>query len=67
MKTKPKRTGPADGTSMVSAAGKSDPLDRLYFVLTGRAFGQLTALLDTPPPHNPKLRRLLDTKAPWER
>ncbi len=42
-------------------------LDRRYFVLTGDAFKRFTAMLDKPPKDNPKLRRLLETKAPWER
>jgi uncharacterized protein (DUF1778 family) len=42
-------------------------LDRRYFTLTGDAFKRFTAMLDKPPKDNPKLRRLLETKAPWER
>jgi len=41
-------------------------LDRRYFVLSGEAFERFTAMLDKPPGDNPKLRRLLQTKAPWE-
>ncbi len=42
-------------------------LDRRYFALSDQAFRKFTALLDKPPKDNPKLRRLLATKAPWER
>jgi uncharacterized protein (DUF1778 family) len=42
-------------------------LDRRYFALSGEAFRKFTTMLDRPPKDNPKLRRLLATKAPWER
>jgi uncharacterized protein (DUF1778 family) len=42
-------------------------LERRYFVLSEEAFKKFTAMLDKPPKDNPKLRRLLETKAPWER
>ena len=42
-------------------------LDRRYFSLSEDAFKRFTAMLDKPPESNPKLRRLLQTKAPWER
>jgi uncharacterized protein (DUF1778 family) len=42
-------------------------LDRRYFVLSEEAFRKFTAMLDRPPKDNPRLRRLLETKAPWER
>ncbi len=42
-------------------------LDRRYFMLPDEAFRQFKALLDKPPRENLKLRRLLQTKAPWER
>lgn len=41
--------------------------DRVYFVLPGDAFRGFTAMLDKPPKSNPKLRRLLQTRPPWER
>jgi uncharacterized protein (DUF1778 family) len=41
-------------------------LDRRYFVLSEAAFRKFTAMLDKPPKDNPRLRRLLETKAPWE-
>lgn len=42
-------------------------LDRCYFALSGDAFRWLTSMLDRPPEDNPRLRRLLQTKAPWDR
>ena len=42
-------------------------LDRRYFSLSEDAFKKFRTMLDKPPAQNPKLRRLLETKAPWER
>lgn len=42
-------------------------LDRRLFVLDEKAYKRFTTVLDRPPLHNPRLRRLLATKAPWER
>ena len=42
-------------------------LDRRYFVLSADAFRKFSEMLDRPPRDNPKLRKLLSTKAPWER
>lgn len=42
-------------------------LDRRYFSLSADAFKRFRAMLDKPPASNPKLRRLLQTKAPWAR
>jgi uncharacterized protein (DUF1778 family) len=42
-------------------------LDRRYFVLDAKTFERFTAMLDAPPATNPRLRRLLAEKAPWER
>ena len=42
-------------------------LDRRYFVLDEDDFRKFTTMLDKPPKDNPRLRRLLQTKAPWER
>jgi uncharacterized protein (DUF1778 family) len=41
-------------------------LDRRYFSLSAQALSKFTAMLDKPPKGNPKLRRLLETKAQWE-
>jgi uncharacterized protein (DUF1778 family) len=42
-------------------------LDQRYFSLSSQAFRKFTEMLDNPPKDNPKLRKLLETKAPWER
>jgi uncharacterized protein (DUF1778 family) len=41
-------------------------LDRRYFVLSAEAYRKFTSMLDRPPRNNAKLRRLLESKAPWE-
>jgi uncharacterized protein (DUF1778 family) len=58
--------------SFNSRASRQEPetvllLDQLYFSLPEDDFKRFTAMLDRPPTDNPKLRRLLETKAPWER
>jgi uncharacterized protein (DUF1778 family) len=42
-------------------------LDRRYFSLSEDEFKKFAAMLDSPPKDNPKLRRLLHTRAPWDR
>jgi uncharacterized protein (DUF1778 family) len=42
-------------------------LDRRSFVLSEKAFKRFTAMLDIPRKDNPDLRRLLETRPPWER
>jgi uncharacterized protein (DUF1778 family) len=42
-------------------------LDRRFLLLDEKAYKHFTAALDKPPADNPKLRRLLASKAPWER
>ena len=42
-------------------------LDQRFFMLDDRTFKQFTAALDKAPADNPRLRRLLAAKAPWER
>ena len=42
-------------------------LDQRYFSLSEEAFRKFAAMLDRPPKDNPKLRRLLQAKAPWDR
>lgn len=42
-------------------------LDRRNFALGAEAFKEFTAALDSPPASNPRLRRLLTEKAPWDR
>jgi uncharacterized protein (DUF1778 family) len=42
-------------------------LDRRLFLLDDQAFKRFAAALDASPTENPRLRRLLRTRAPWER
>ncbi|MBZ5667402.1 MAG: DUF1778 domain-containing protein [Acidobacteriia bacterium] len=42
-------------------------LDRRYFALSDTEFKHFSSMLDKPPSSNARLRRLLKTKAPWER
>ncbi len=41
-------------------------LDQRVFTLDAETFPAFQALLDAPPSENPKLRKLMDTKAPWD-
>src|SRR5271165_6524521 len=42
-------------------------LDQAFFPVDAGTFAKFQALLDRPLPPTDKLRRLLKTKAPWER
>ena len=42
-------------------------LERRYFALDDATFEAFTAMLDTPPTSNPRLRRVLAAKPPWDR
>ena len=42
-------------------------LDRRFFLLEEKAYRRFTEALDKPPADNPRLRRLLTTRAPWGR
>ena len=42
-------------------------LDRCFFMLDEKAFKRFSKALDKSPADRPRLRRLLSTKAPWER
>ncbi|HLJ28694.1 MAG TPA: DUF1778 domain-containing protein [Candidatus Angelobacter sp.] len=42
-------------------------LDRRYFALPDEDFKRFKAMLDKPPATNPRLTRLLKTKAPWDK
>lgn len=42
-------------------------LDQAFFTVDAGTFARFQALLDTPLPPSDKLRRLLKTKAPWEK
>ena len=41
-------------------------LDRTLFRMTPAAFATVTAMLDAPPQPNERLRKLMNTKVPWE-
>jgi uncharacterized protein (DUF1778 family) len=41
-------------------------LDQHLFKLDAETFHKFQAMLDAPPSDNPKLRKLMATKAPWE-
>lgn len=47
--------------------GRDALLDRTLFVVGPEAFDAFRARLDEPPHPNDKLRRALQTPAPWER
>jgi uncharacterized protein (DUF1778 family) len=42
-------------------------LDQRLFLLDHKAYAQFLAVLDQPPTENRRLRRLLTTKASWEK
>jgi uncharacterized protein (DUF1778 family) len=42
-------------------------LDQRFFQLDGPAFRRFTEALDASPAQNPRLRKLLARRAPWER
>ena len=42
-------------------------LDRRFFLVDQKAYRRFTLALDKLPSDNPRLRRLLASKAPWER
>lgn len=42
-------------------------LDRRFFLLDEKAYKRFTTALDKPPADSSRLRRLLLSKAPWER
>jgi uncharacterized protein (DUF1778 family) len=48
-------------------AADSVLFDRRLFVLDDKAAKRFAAVLDKAPTDNPKLRRLLTSKPPWER
>ena len=63
-------TGKSRSEFMLEAACReatSVLLDRRLFQLDPKAHRQFTAALDKPPAANPKLRRLLASRAPWEK
>ena len=42
-------------------------LDQAFFSINAQTFAKFQALLDRPLPPTDKLRRLLKTKAPWDK
>jgi uncharacterized protein (DUF1778 family) len=52
-----------------AACGRADAVlcDQRNFVLDAKTFDRFVKALDKPPAPNAPLRRLLHTKAPWER
>ena len=42
-------------------------LDQNHFSLSGEKYERFRAMLDKPPSDNKKLRKLLESKAPWDR
>ena len=42
-------------------------LDRTIFAVSPKAYGEFLARLDAPPQPNERLRRSLQTPAPWEK
>jgi uncharacterized protein (DUF1778 family) len=63
-------TGRSRSEFMLTSAcheAESVLLDRRYFALPDDAWQAFTTKLDQPPGHNPKLRHLLKTAAPWDR
>lgn len=64
-----KRLGKNRSDFMLEAAcreAESVLLDQRYFHLDTKDYNKFTAALDKAPGDNPRLRRLLRTKAPWE-
>ena len=41
-------------------------LDQRVFLMNEEAFTKFQAMLDAPPSENPRLRKLMETPAPWE-
>jgi uncharacterized protein (DUF1778 family) len=48
-------------------AAESALLDRRFFHLDEASIKRFSAMLDKPPAANPRLERLLRTKAPWDK
>ncbi|MEQ1559053.1 MAG: hypothetical protein ABL933_08985 [Methyloglobulus sp.] len=48
-------------------AKQRDLIDQAFFSVDAGTFAKFQALLDQPLPPADKLRRLLKTKAPWEK
>ena len=48
-------------------AAENALLDRTVFAVRPKAYAEFVARLDAPPRPNPRLRRSLQTPAPWEK
>lgn len=48
-------------------AAEDTLLDRTVFVVDAKAYAEFLARLDAPPRPNARLRRSLQTSAPWEK
>jgi uncharacterized protein (DUF1778 family) len=48
-------------------AAENALLDRTVFAVSPKAYAEFVARLDAPPRPNPRLRRSLQTPAPWEK
>jgi uncharacterized protein (DUF1778 family) len=65
-----KRLGRSRSEFMLDAAcrlAEDVLLNQAFFTVDASTFEKLQALLDTPLPATDKLRRLLKTKAPWDK
>jgi uncharacterized protein (DUF1778 family) len=48
-------------------AAENALMDRTVFVIDPKAYAEFLARLDAPPRPNARLRRALETRAPWEK
>jgi uncharacterized protein (DUF1778 family) len=48
-------------------AAESTLLDQVIFSVSAQAFSEFQARLDMPPNANERLRKTMQTRAPWER
>ncbi|TAN49446.1 MAG: DUF1778 domain-containing protein [Methylococcaceae bacterium] len=65
-----KRQGRSRSDFMLEAscrAAEDVLLDQVFFTVDANTFAKFQALLDNPLPPTDELRRLLKTKAPWEK
>jgi uncharacterized protein (DUF1778 family) len=65
-----KQSGRSRSEFMLDAACRQAEdllLDQTFFMVDQETFSKFQALLDRPLPATDKLRRLLQTKAPWEK
>jgi uncharacterized protein (DUF1778 family) len=80
LRIKPELRGLIDQAAALSAKNRTDfvldaarhaaedtLLDRTVFVVNSKAYAEFLARLDAPPRPNARLRRSLQTAAPWEK